>query len=339
MIKKITKYVLIFVLSFLVFDNVQAYSCKYEGDGWKATVKVDKKYGVTEDVSFKSIKTGKKVGSSEPILNWSNSIGGFSAGSYQFSNKCPELLMFFNCDQWIGSRDELYVSDSKSKSSVTSAVKKDCDVNSGYPKVLKITKQPVEEEPIKETPNSCNEFHKDPVSGAKEGTAGYYSCEKNPYFACLWIETDKGGYCNVDNLQYVTCGESTDIPPEVPRLISFAVNLLKIITPIILIVVSIITLLKALTASKEDEIKKAQSSLITKIIAAALIFFITSIVQFIIFKVADSSEVNGISSCLSCFLNNDCGNTTYYKFNIGGEYYCRTLSGEFIDCQTGQKIK
>ena len=24
---------------------------------------------------------------------------------------------------------------------------------------------------------------------------------------------------------------------------------------------------------------------------------------------------------------------------IGGEYYCRTLSGEFIDCQTGQKIK
>lgn len=346
MIKKIARLVLIFVFSFLVFDTVHAYSCKYEGDGWKATVKVDKTYGVTSNVSFENKSTGKKVGSAEPILNWARPVGGFSGGSYQMAGKCPELLMFFNCDQFIGSRDELYVASSDSKSSVISAVKageatgSECKVNSGYPKVLKITKQPNNnEEPVVESPNSCNEFHQRPVSGAKEGTAGYYSCTQNPYFSCLWIETDTGGYCNVDKLQYVTCGDATDIPKEAPNIIGFLVNLLKIATPIILIVISIITLLKALVASKEDELKKAQKSLITKIIAAVLIFFVTSIVQFVVLKVADSTEVNGISDCLSCFLNNDCNTTTYYKFNVNGDYYCRTLVGEFIDCETGKKIQ
>lgn len=166
------------------------------------------------------------------------------------------------------------------------------------------------------------------------------SCDKseNNGIACVWNENENapnGGYCNVDNLLYVSCGDARDIPYQVPGIISMIVNLLKIATPIILIFVSIITLLKALAASKEDEIKKAQSSLIKKIIAAAMVFFVVSIVQFVVSKVASASEKRGFSKCLSCFLNNSCESTTYYKTVVQGIDYCTPLTtGETYKCPT-----
>jgi len=163
------------------------------------------------------------------------------------------------------------------------------------------------------------------------------NCKNSKDYACVWTENKNApngkGFCNVDNLLYVGCGGASDIPVQVPALISFAVNLLKIATPIILIFISIISLLKALSAQKEDEIKKAQSSLVKKIIAAALVFFVVSIVQFVVSKVGTEKEVGGFSNCLKCFLNNDCKLTTYYKTNVSGEDYCTSFgTGETKLC-------
>lgn len=156
--------------------------------------------------------------------------------------------------------------------------------------------------------------------------------------ACLWIENSKhpgGGYCNVDNLLYVGCGGAQDIPMQAPKIISFVINFLKIATPIILIFVAIISLLKAMSAGKEDEMKKATSSLVRRLIAAALVFFVTTIVQFIVLKVADGSDKEGIPTCLSCFLNNDCEVNTYYKTVASGEDYCTPLStGKTESCDS-----
>ena len=158
------------------------------------------------------------------------------------------------------------------------------------------------------------------------------SCEHNKYYSCIWNESKYGNYCNTDKLLYVKCGDAFDIPQEVPSIISFVVNLLKIATPIILIMISIITLLKAISASNEDEIKKAQKGIITKVTAAVMVFFVISIVQFVVMKVADTdnstgaSEADNLSSCLSCFLNNDCGENAYYKTNVGGNNMCTYFS-------------
>ena len=154
------------------------------------------------------------------------------------------------------------------------------------------------------------------------------SCEHNNYYSCIWNDNEFGTYCNTDKLIYVQCGDAFDIPYQAPQVISFFVNLLKIATPIILIIVSIIALLKAVSASNEDEIKKAQKGLIRKVIAAVMVFFVISIVQFVIMKVADTdnskgaSESDNLSTCLSCFLNNDCGANAYYKTNVFGKYEC-----------------
>lgn len=174
------------------------------------------------------------------------------------------------------------------------------------------------------------------------GCSGYTfdtSCRYNNFYSCIWNETEYGDYCNTDKLVYVYCGEAFDIPIQAPEIISFFVNLLKIATPIILIIVSMISLVKALAASKEDEIKKAQKSIITKIIASVIIFFTVSIVQFVIMKVADSSEVGGLTNCLSCFLNNDCESSAYYKTSVFGKYECTYLDGmQKFDCIDGEII-
>lgn len=154
--------------------------------------------------------------------------------------------------------------------------------------------------------------------------------------ACVWVENESapnGGYCNVDNLLFVGCGGASDIPMQVPALISLLVNLLKIATPIILIFISIITLVKAMAAQKEDEIKKATSSLIKKIIAAVLVFFVVAIVQFIVSVVAED-EYSGFENCLNCFLNNKCETTTYYKTVVGEDDWCTPLTtGESKLCE------
>lgn len=171
------------------------------------------------------------------------------------------------------------------------------------------------------------------AAGGCKGYTNKSECENNDDFSCLWVENKYGSYCNADNLVYVSCGNAKDIPSQVPELTSFFVNLLKIATPIILIIVGIITLVKALAASSEDAIKKAQKSLITKVIAAVIVFFVISIVQFVILKVADTSEKDNITSCLSCFLNNDCGKTTYYKTSWGSMCTGTYLSdGSEFDC-------
>lgn len=145
------------------------------------------------------------------------------------------------------------------------------------------------------------------------------TCESNENPKCVWNNEYK--FCSVTGLSYLSCGDAKDIPPVVPTLTSYAVNLLKILTPIILILIGIIELVKAMASSNEDSIKKAQSKLIKKVVAAVMVFFVITIVQFVILKVADSGETGSIKKCLKCFLNNDCNGSTYYKDGYGMCYY------------------
>ena len=70
--------------------------------------------------------------------------------------------------------------------------------------------------------------------------------------------------------------------------------LVQIFIPIVLIIYGIIDLGKAVIASDEKEIKSAQSRLIKRVIYAALIFFVVSIVSVVMNIVAmgASDDVN-----------------------------------------------
>lgn len=96
------------------------------------------------------------------------------------------------------------------------------------------------------------------------------------------------------------------IDEKVPKLVSTAITIIKIVVPILLVVFGMLDLMKGITAQKEDEIKKGQQLFIKRLISGALVFLVFTIVQFIVSFVADEDDKTDIMTCAQCFLNGDC---------------------------------
>ena len=82
-------------------------------------------------------------------------------------------------------------------------------------------------------------------------------------------------------LDLVTCGGTITIDEIVPNVVSSVVTIIKIIIPIFLIIFGMLDLGKAVIAGKEDEMKKAQSTLIKRIIYAVAVFLVVTLVTFV----------------------------------------------------------
>lgn len=258
-----------------------------------------------------------KYDNQETVQNWDNAFASFAGKNYYDSNggRCPGNLIFVKT----GTEILLYLSDDSNLESITTKIKEThSNFKDNSPLVLELV---------------TNDDRKIDHGGCS-GYNNPRSCKKNEFYSCIWNDSEFGQYCNTDKLVYVKCGKSFDIPYQAPKIISFLITFLKVVIPIVLIFVGILSLLKAVGAANEDEIKKAQKSLVRKIAAAVLAFFVISIVQFVIMKVADSRDIDDISSCLSCFMNNDCDGVAYYKNNVAGNNVCYKLDGtnEEFDC-------
>ena len=91
------------------------------------------------------------------------------------------------------------------------------------------------------------------------------------------------------------------------RFIGTIINFLKIIIPIVIIGFGTMDLYKAVTGSKDDEIKKAVKSIVIRTIAGIFIFLLPGIVQFILNWVNEwSNYENSWCCCTDCLLNPDC---------------------------------
>ena len=78
----------------------------------------------------------------------------------------------------------------------------------------------------------------------------------------------------------------------------------KIIIPVILIVFGSIDLGKAVVASKDDEIKKSVKTLVIRAIAGIIIFFIPTILSFIVSWFDNDNVYNGtFGDCTQCMLD------------------------------------
>ena len=94
------------------------------------------------------------------------------------------------------------------------------------------------------------------------------------------------------------------IPGAIAGIISIVINIIKIGVPIILIILGMIDMGKAVASQKEDEIKKGQKTLISRCIAAGIVFFVVAIVQLMlsIVKGADN-ENESIITCFDAIIN------------------------------------
>lgn len=103
------------------------------------------------------------------------------------------------------------------------------------------------------------------------------------------------------NLDVIQCG-SVDVPAPIPPLVRLIVMAIKIVTPFVLIVMGMVDMLKAVIGSKDDEIKKEQQKFIKRVIAAVLLFFVVSILQFVIGFIAPE-DTDSVLKCVDCLIN------------------------------------
>ena len=123
-----------------------------------------------------------------------------------------------------------------------------------------------------------------------------------------------------DFLGNLSCGGTCfEFHKSLPNFTSTIYNILKIATPIIIVITGMLDLLKAVTAQKEDDIKKGQQKLLRRFLAGAVVFLVFVIVEATVHMFAENSEAENAMDCVDCFLN--------------GANYCSTTRP--ASCQTG----
>lgn len=114
---------------------------------------------------------------------------------------------------------------------------------------------------------------------------------------------------NVDSF----CAETSNIW----RTVGYFLFVFKIVIPLILIILGMVDLGKAVISSDDKAVSKAAKSLGMRIIAAVAIFFIPTIVSFVI-QLVDTSVDSRYDVCAKCISNpggQDC--TDAYTANFG----------------------
>jgi surface polysaccharide O-acyltransferase-like enzyme len=106
------------------------------------------------------------------------------------------------------------------------------------------------------------------------------------------------------------CGGLTDVW----TIIGYIIFAIQVVVPLLLIISGMITMAQAVMKQDEKDIKKAQSLLIKKIIAAVIVFLIIAITKIVVSLVATGNW----EGCVNCALHpfdDACG---FDKANIPG---------------------
>ncbi len=93
------------------------------------------------------------------------------------------------------------------------------------------------------------------------------------------------------------------VPVSIINIVSTVVNLIKIAVPIILIILGMLDMGKAVASQKEDEIKKGQKTLMSRCIAAGIVFFVVAIVQLLFGIIGADDENKTMWNCIDKIVN------------------------------------
>lgn len=104
-----------------------------------------------------------------------------------------------------------------------------------------------------------------------------------------------------DNYCVGILGDGNGIPGALGDIIHYIFLGIKIVVPILLIIFGMLDLGKAITAKKEEDIKKYQGSVIKKLILGILVFLVAIIVEFVLGFV-EPSDGNSDESPVKCAL-------------------------------------
>lgn len=88
------------------------------------------------------------------------------------------------------------------------------------------------------------------------------------------------------------------------KFIGRILSIVKILIPLVIIILGVIDFFKAVTTSKDDEIKKSSKSLVMRVIAGVIIFFLPTLVNLVFMLIDDWGNYRtDYSVCSTCVLN------------------------------------
>lgn len=115
--------------------------------------------------------------------------------------------------------------------------------------------------------------------------------------------------------EYITCGNEKKFPLAFAKVTSNFILIIKILVPIFLVIGGMIAFFKVTISSNvEEDLKKAKDKLMNRIIAAVIIFFTISIINFAVSLV--SGKNSNLMNCIHCFMNPDKCKTVEIKDEI-----------------------
>ena len=121
----------------------------------------------------------------------------------------------------------------------------------------------------------------------------------------LILLDDETEYSVVDtNVEDICASRNYRVPM---RFLGITLNFVKIVIPALIILFGLIDLYKAITASKDDAIKKAVKSIALRVVAGVFVFLLPGLIQFVLNLVQDWSDYQvNWCCCTECLLNGDC---------------------------------
>ena len=87
---------------------------------------------------------------------------------------------------------------------------------------------------------------------------------------------------------------------EIGYLITLIINIIKIATPILLVMMGMIDFAKASTKANAEDIAKARNIFFKRAIAGGLVFFVIAIVQFAVTLAANATGKGNDQSIWGC---------------------------------------
>ena len=264
------------------FDSTVSYTCQYDNfsidfnkDGYalsaKSTLDISASVGYFEYDLSKSMTQTKSInpGECENVYYClSNSaISTYTANSYLIfvdefdyeSNKdaCQDSLLVGQIHSGAGEYNNY------------------CRTYSTYMNNLKLLWQN-----CKNNVSSCVEYNqlKSEISTLCKSLTQYAKYgESDCLSSCLNYSTD------ISNIEKLTtssgeCGLSSNLIKWIKNILKW----IKYILPVLVIILGIIDFIRAIASGSDDEMKKAQGRFIKRLIAAALLFIIPALIEFIL---------------------------------------------------------
>ena len=94
-----------------------------------------------------------------------------------------------------------------------------------------------------------------------------------------------------------TAGGNIEIPDSIANLLKTIIFIIQVVVPVLLILWGMLDFAKGVIGQDEDKIKAGQKKFVQRLIAAAIVFLIVTVVQVVITTVGNISGDTGVWNC------------------------------------------